>query len=1135
MDPERWNQVDKLFHAALEQTPEVRAAFLAEACAGDEELRREVSGLLAYDDSNTGFIDTPAIPGAAKALADGPQADVRTGWATGAHLTDTPTTGSPSLPAVQAGQAIRNFRIVRKIGEGGMGEVFLAEDIKLGRRVALKLLPAKTGLDPQARQRFLREARSASSLNHSNIVTIHAVDEVDGLDFIVMEYVEGEPLKAVIQRGPLGFPQLLDIGPQIADAVAAAHAIGIIHRDLKPGNVLVTPDGRAKVLDFGLAMRVPALSSTNDPQSESVSRLTDTGLVVGTIPYMSPEQTRGESLDARSDIFSLGCLLYEAATGKRPFNGPSALAVMHEIATLDPPPPSKLQPELPSGFDCVIQRALAKDKGQRYGSAAELSATLRDLGTAKEREGRRKSRSRLIALASVVASLALIAGIWFCWHQANLSWARAIVPRVAELAEAENYFEAYDLAAQVEKYLPDDPPIVRLMPFISDDLSVTTDPPGAKVYLKRFARDASGQFPSRQLIGTTPIQELRVARGDYVLAIEKDGYAPVQRTISSRLDRLENGLWKRGEIREARLDDTGGRLKMYLDASAPIRVEAKLIEADKMPEGMVLVRGGPGRPRRDESGPRQGNEYDLVGWGKPTSAKVRLDDYFIDRYEVSNREYKEFITAGGYRTKQFWRHPFHKDGKGISWEEAIKQFTDRTGLAGPRSWSNQEYPEGKADHPVTDVCWYEAAAYAEFRGKQLSTVFQWEKAARDGADTVFWGTVLPWGYSAGGHDNLDDRANFKGQGTMPVDSLEFGMSPFGCYNMAGNVAEWCFNRRPLGFSTMGGSWKDMLYLFAHYGQFPGFYSAPWLGFRCARNGPNAVGDQGAMAINDEDEIPKVKPVNEAQFRAMLRFYEYDKTPLEAQIVEVKETDDWRREKITYRGAGPDRAFGYLWLPKHSPRPLQLINYDPGGGSYSGLTVPQETEVVCAPFIKSGRAVFVVVLQGMSERKMPPDFVDAQESSVKFREMVVTESIDQRRGLDYLATRPEIDMSKIASFALSAGGTHIVLRAVETRYRSILILSGGLWNPPDIIAEAAPVNFAPYVGYSRKEGVPKLMLHGRYDEGIQLKTGAEPLFKLLSEPKDPMILYDSGHFPPMEKWVPDAKKFFDKTLGPVPGQ
>jgi dienelactone hydrolase len=208
--------------------------------------------------------------------------------------------------------------------------------------------------------------------------------------------------------------------------------------------------------------------------------------------------------------------------------------------------------------------------------------------------------------------------------------------------------------------------------------------------------------------------------------------------------------------------------------------------------------------------------------------------------------------------------------------------------------------------------------------------------------------------------------------------------------------------------------------------------------------------------------------------------------------------------------------------------LQLINYDPGGASYSGITVPQEVEVVCAPFIKSGRAVFVTVLQGMSEREIPPEFVDAKESSVKFRDLTVSESIDQRRGLDYLETRPEIDTKKVASFALSAGGTHVVLRAVETRYKSILILSGGLYNPPDIIPEAAPVNFAPYIK------VPKLMLHGRYDEGIQLKTGAEPLFKLLTEPKK-MILYDSGHFPPMEKWVPDAQKFFDETLGPVKSQ
>jgi pimeloyl-ACP methyl ester carboxylesterase len=184
-------------------------------------------------------------------------------------------------------------------------------------------------------------------------------------------------------------------------------------------------------------------------------------------------------------------------------------------------------------------------------------------------------------------------------------------------------------------------------------------------------------------------------------------------------------------------------------------------------------------------------------------------------------------------------------------------------------------------------------------------------------------------------------------------------------------------------------------------------------------------------------------------------------------------------------------------------------------------------VVCAPFIKSGRAVFVAVLQGMSERRFPPDFADPEPRSVKFREITVSESIDQRRGIDYLATRPEIDMSKVASFALSAGGSKIVLRAVETRYRSILILSGGLWNPPDMIPEAAPANFAPYIK------VPKLMLHGRYDEGIPLKTGAEPLFQLLSEPKR-IKVFESGHFPPMDQWVPVAKAWFDETLGPVSG-
>jgi serine/threonine protein kinase/ABC-type transport system substrate-binding protein len=279
---------------------------------------------------------------------------------------------------LQPGQTILHYRILEKIGQGGMGEVYKAEDLKLGRQVALKLLPAGAPGDQKAKSRLLQEARAASALNHPNIVTIHSIEETEGFDFIVMEYVEGQTLKAVIDSGTLEISRLLDIGAEIADALFAAHSAGFIHRDIKPSNILITPRGQAKILDFGLAKLVP-LKDEKLSGEQTMSKLTKTGIIVGTVAYMSPEQTRGEPLDFRTDIFSLGAVLYQAATGNVPFSGPSVLSVLHEIATLDPPSPSTISNQVPQGLDVIIQRALAKNRDHRYSSAAELAEALRSL------------------------------------------------------------------------------------------------------------------------------------------------------------------------------------------------------------------------------------------------------------------------------------------------------------------------------------------------------------------------------------------------------------------------------------------------------------------------------------------------------------------------------------------------------------------------------------------------------------------------------------------------------------------------------------------------------------------------------------------------------------------------------------
>lgn len=280
------------------------------------------------------------------------------------------------------GKEISHYRILSKLGSGGMGVVYEAEDIRLGRRVALKLLPEGLARDQVALQRFEREARAASSLNHPNICTVYEVEEHDHQQVIVMELLEGRSLKERIREGPISTDELLDFGIQTADALEAAHAKGIIHRDMKPGNIFVVVGGRVKILDFGLAKVCPP--SVVEDQSEEES-LTLEGVIPGTTAYMSPEQVRGEEIDARSDLFSLGVVLYEMATGKRPFVGKNRVVLMNEILNAQPSAPSEVNPSLPSGLDRIIAMALEKDRERRYQQATDICSDLKRLKEQKEK------------------------------------------------------------------------------------------------------------------------------------------------------------------------------------------------------------------------------------------------------------------------------------------------------------------------------------------------------------------------------------------------------------------------------------------------------------------------------------------------------------------------------------------------------------------------------------------------------------------------------------------------------------------------------------------------------------------------------------------------------------------------------
>jgi eukaryotic-like serine/threonine-protein kinase len=964
------------------------------------------------------------------------------------------------------GETLGHYRILEKIAEGGMGVVYKARDTHLDRFVAIKVLPPERVADPDRKRRFVQEAKAASALNHPNIVTIHDIDVFEGVHFIVMEHVDGMPLDRVIAGKGLPVERALHYALQIAEALAAAHAAGIVHRDIKPANIMIagvpSGPGRAKVLDFGLAKLTER--SPSGETTESAEAATRAGAILGTVAYMSPEQAEGKPVDARSDVFSFGTVLYEMLAGRRPFQGESHLSTLAAILRDPPPPLEVLRPDVPEDVRQVLGRCLEKNREARYPSATGLRDDLADCCAplAAPRAGwRAVLRRPRFAIPVLLAILALVAGVaWMLVRNSRARWAREVaLPEANRLAEKMRTHSAWQLIREAEPYVPNDPQMRHVQDIVSHVGSIHTTPPGADVYVTDYD-DPSGW----ELLGRSPLDNLRIPAGYLRFRVSKPGF----------------------ETAEAAL----------LTAVRP-NPDFTLEPLGSAPVGMVRVPAG---------------TYQLGG-----SSPVELAQYWLDKYEVTNRQFKEFIDRGGYQKREYWKQPFIENGRSVFWNEAMLRFRDATGRPGPSTWELASYPEGRADFPVSGVSWYEAAAYAEFADKSLPAVYHWNKAAGRGDDA-----------GLGVFSNILLFSNFGGKGPARVGSFQ-GLSEYGAYDMAGNVKEWCWNEA--GGSKryiLGGAWNEPAYQFTGMDAQAPFDRSATYGFRCAKYS-SALPESLLAPIKTTfgRDYSKEKPAGAQAFQLYKSIYAYDRGPLDARVESVDDSSPhWRKEKVAFNAAyGGERMMAYLFLPKNAAPPYQTVVYFPGGDA--ALLRSSENlglEMLFVDFvIRGGRAVLYPIYKGTYERHVDVSGHNAE------RDLTIQSVKDVSRSIDYLETRSDINPSKLAFYGLSMGADFgASLCAIEGRLKTFVLLAGSLpdsASPPEI----DPINFA------SQAKAPLLMLNGRYDFECPVESCSKPLFDFWGAPKKDkrMVVYESGHAPAkMQDVIREILDWLDRYLGPV---
>jgi serine/threonine protein kinase/dienelactone hydrolase len=976
---------------------------------------------------------------------------------------------------IASGTRVGHFVIDAPLGAGGLGVVYLAEDESLKRKVALKFLTATIAADPTSVRRLVREAQIAGALDHPNIAAVHEIGEWESMPFIALAYCPGVTIMERLAGGPLPVGEVVSILGQIASGLSRAHSVGVVHRDLKPANIMLGPDGHVRILDFGLARTSIDASTT--------SRLTADGQTLGTVAYMAPEQVRGEPVGAAADVWALGVTLYEMLTGVLPFRGDNIFSTMHAILEEPPVPLRQLRPDVPPWLQSIVDSALRKPTADRTLTASEIARIVEDHRAEQSaplasRRGRVSSRRRLALIVSATAVVAAAVLPGWAYVQRNAHIRTAIerdLPELSRLVEHDQFYPAFDLARRIEPQVGGDHEWQRLFQASSRPIDIDSVPAGAAVYYRPYGQR---QEPWRRL-GQTPIRNARIPRNLLEWRIEKDGYVPVE----------DVGLL----ARYITLLSLGPDPPHTFVLDTPDRRPAGMVRAS--PRGLQL----------------------LAIAGLEHIPPFELQDFWIDRTEVTNRAFKQFIDAGGYRDRRYWTEPFVRGGAEVPWEAAMAAFRDKTGQQGPATWELGTYQEGKDDLPVGGVSWYEAAAYAKFAGKRLPTIFHWSVVADRRATSA---VLLP-------------RGRFLSDGPLPVGQAG-AVSRYGTQDMAGNVKEWCWNEAAPGQRyTLGGGWSDPAYFFNDADARSPWDRSPALGFRCMkltedRPLPAILTDRVLFQLRD---FSRERPVSDELFQAFKAQYAYDRGDLAPVVRAADDTPrDWRHETVEISAAyGGERYVVHLYLPKRANPPFQTLVFFPGitalherSSAADGGLAPSLDFV-----IRSGRAVACPIYKATYERgdDLTSDF---PAMTTLFRDHVIMWSKDVQRTIDYLETRSDIAHDKIGYLGLSWGGAMgTIMVAAEPRFKLAVFLVGGFYSQrarPEVEA----INFAPRVM------VPSLMLNGRYDLFFPVDVSQRFMFDLLgvSEPAKRWVVYETGHALPRQEMISETLAWLDRYFGPV---